>query len=190
MGASRKGAALAAATIAAVAVGGASALAAAASRTATTPVVSSHGVGGVRFGTSESEAVKELTSLLGSPTRRFASNGCGPKYTEVEWGHLYVEFRLGKLTGFRYLSGAWEGPTVPLGARDHGLVPKLTTSEGVSLGDTLAQVRDRYGALEIVGTDRWRTRDGLVFYVSYLVTQPAPSNSRITEIKYGTCGDW
>jgi hypothetical protein len=190
MGAGRKGVALAVAMIAALAVAGACALAAPASGTATTLVVSSHGVGGVRFGTSESEAVKQLTNLLGSPTRRFASNGCGPKYTEVEWGHLSVEFRLGNLTGFRYLRGAWEGPAVPLDARDHGLVPQLTTSKGVSLGDTLAQVRDRYGALEIVGTDRWRTRDGLVFYVSYLVTQPAPPNSRITEIKYGTCGDW
>jgi hypothetical protein len=64
------------------------------------------------------------------------------------------------------------------------------TSEGMSVGSTLAQVRARYGMLEIVGTDRWRTRDGLVFYISYLVTQPAPPNSRITEIKYGTCGDW
>jgi hypothetical protein len=64
------------------------------------------------------------------------------------------------------------------------------TSNGVSLASTLGQVRRRYGTLTVVGTDRWRSRDGLIFYVSYLVTQPAPPNSRIVEIKYGTCGDW
>jgi hypothetical protein len=163
-------------------------VAASASGTAARPIVSSHGVGGVPFGTSKSEAVKELTSLLGAPTRRFVSNGCGPHYTEVEWGHLYVEFRLGKLAGFRYLRGGWEGRAV--GARDRALVPKLLTSEGVSLSSTLAQVRHRYGTLAIVGTDRWRSHDGLVFSISYLVTHPAPPDSRITEIKYGTCGDW
>jgi hypothetical protein len=176
------GAALAAAVVAALAA------AAPASAQPTTPVLSSHGVGSVLFGTAKSGAVKDLTSLLGSPTRRFASNGCGPHYTEVEWGHLYVEFRLGKLAGFRYLRGAWEGRAV--GARDRGLVPKLLTSEGVSLSSTLAQVRHRYGTLASVGTDRWRSHDGLVFSISYLVTQPAPPDSRITEIKYGTCGDW
>lgn len=190
MGARRKGAALGAAMVTALAVAVACVSAASASRNAPTPVVSSHQVGGVRFGTSKSQAVKELTSLLGSPTRRFVSNGCEPYYTEVEWGHLYVEFRLRKLTGFRYMSGAWEGRAVSPRASDHGLVPTLITPEGVSLGSTLAHVRDRYGPLEIVGTDRWRTRDGLVFYISYLVPQPPPPNSRITEIKYGTCGDW
>ena len=182
MGTSRTGAALSVAVT--------SVLAASASAKATTLVMSSDRVGDVRFGTSKSQAVKELASLLGAPTHRFVSNGCGPKYSEVEWGHLYVEFRLGKLTGFRYKRGAWEGPSVAPGASDDGVVPKLTTPKGVSLGSTLAQVRDRYGPLEIVGTDRWRTRDGLIFYISYLVTQPPPPNSRITEITYGTCGDW
>jgi hypothetical protein len=189
MGTRRTGAALRA-VVAALGVAATCVLTAPASGKATTPVVSSHRVGGVRFGTSKSQAVRELASLLGSPTHRFVNNGCGPKYTEVEWSHLYVEFRLGKLTGFRYMRGAWERPAVTAGGGDRGLVPKLITPEGVSLGSTLAQVRDRYGPLEIVGTDRWRTRDGLVFYISYLVTQPPPPNSRITEIKYGTCGDW
>jgi hypothetical protein len=184
MGARRTRTALAAAVAAALGC----VLTASASGRATTPVLSSHSVGGVLFGTSKSEAVNVLTSLLGPPTRRFASNGCGPRYTEVEWRHLYVEFRLGRLAGFRYMRGAWDGRSV--GAGDPGLIPKLMTSKGLSLGSTLAQVRGRYGTLAIVGTDRWRTRDGLIFYISYLVTQPAPPTSRITEIKYGTCGDW
>ena len=60
-------------------------------------------------------AVKELTGLLGSPTKRFASNGCGPNYTEVEWSHLYAEFRRDRLTGFRYVRGGWEGHAVTPG---------------------------------------------------------------------------
>jgi len=156
---------------------------------AAAPVVSSHGIGGVRFGTPKSMAVKELTGLLGSPTKRFASNGCGPNYTEVEWSHLYAEFRRDRLTGFRYVRGGWEGHVVtPVAERR--MLPRLMTSNGVSLASTLGQVRRRYGTLTVVGTDRWRSRDGLIFYVSYLVTQPAPPNSRIVEIKYGTCGDW
>ena len=88
--------------------------------------------------------------------------------------------------GFRYSRGGWEGR--PGAGSD--VVPKLVTSHGVTVGSTLAQVRSRYGTLAVVGTDRWRSSDGLVFYISYLATQPAPPSSRITEIKYGTCGDW
>lgn len=163
-------------------------LAAAGSAKTTAPIISPHGIGGVRFGTPEPQAVKELTSLLGPSTSRFISDGCGPRYTEVEWSHLYVEFRQSRLAGFRYLHGGWEGR-----AASHyvdSVTPKLATANGVSLGTTLGQVRVRYGPLGIVGTDRWRSRDGLIFYVSYQVTQPAPPTSRITEIKYGTCGDW
>jgi len=163
-------------------------LAAAASGRTVPPIISSHGVGGVWFGTPKLQAVKELTSLFGRPALRFVSNGCGPKYTEVEWGHLYVEFRQGRLAGFRYLHGGWEGRPAPQGVG--GLTPKLATSNGVSLGTALGQVRARYGTLAIVGTDRWQSHDGLIFYISFQVTQPAPPSSRITEIKYGTCGDW
>jgi hypothetical protein len=177
-------------TGAALAAVAALALAAIASGKTVKPVLSSHGIGGIQFGTSKPQAVKEFTSLLGSPSRQFVSNGCGPHYTEVEWGHLYAEFRRGRLAGFRYLHGEWEGRPVQPGADGHGLVPKLVTSQGVSLGSTLAQVRNRYGTLAIIGTDRWQSRDGLIFYISYQVTQPAPANSHITEIKYGTCGDW
>jgi hypothetical protein len=115
---------------AALAAVAACALAAVASGKTATPVLSSHAVAGVRFGTPKPQA------------------------------------------------------------RGRGLVPTLVTSGGVSLASTLGEVRDRYGTLAIVGTDRWRSRDGLVFYVSSQVTQPAPPTSRITEIKYGTCGDW
>jgi hypothetical protein len=122
-------------TGAALAAVAACALAAVASGKTATPVLSSHAVAGVRFGTPKPQVVKALTRLLGSSSRQFVSSGCGPKYT-------------------------------------------------------LGELRDRYGTLAIVGTDRWRSRDGLVFYVSSQVTQPAPPTSRITEIKYGTCGDW
>ncbi len=135
--------------------------------------------------------MQRLSTVLGRPSKTFVSNGCGPRYTEVEWGHLYVEFRSGRLSGFRYLRGPWAGGRAPAPRSERRPIsPMLATSRGVSLGSTLGEVRKRYGTLTLVGTDRWRSDDGLVFYVSYEVTQPAPPGSRLTEIKFGTCGDW
>jgi hypothetical protein len=66
----------------------------------------------------------------------------------------------------------------------------LTTTDGITLGDTLRQLRRQAGRLRLVGTDRWQSHDGLIFYVSFSTPQPPPPTSRIDEIKVGTCGDW
>jgi hypothetical protein len=158
--------------------------------TSQNPVLSSHGIGAVRLGTTKTHAVEALTPVLGRPSRQFVSGLCGPVYTEVEWGHLYAEFRRGRLSGFRYMRGAWLKQGVSPGEGSAQVGPNLTTSKRIGLGSALMQVRRAYGTLRLVGTDRWQSRDGLVFYVSFATRQPPPPGSRITQIEYGTCGDW
>lgn len=118
------------------------------------------------------------------------NSGCGRRYTEVAWGHLYVEFRGGRLSGFRYMQGTWlprKRPPRPTPFRL--LRPRVATGNGISLGSTLGQLRSAYGRLDLVGTDRWRTADGLIFYDDARLAPP-PSSSRIIEIRAGTCGDF
>jgi hypothetical protein len=118
------------------------------------------------------------------------NSGCGGRYTEVAWGHLYVEFRDRRLTGFRYMRGTWLPQRRGVRPPDFRLLqPKLATSTGISLGSTLAQLRSAYGGLSLVGTDRWQTDGGLIFYDDAR-REPPPPSSRIIEIKYGTCGDF
>lgn len=151
------------------------------------PVLSSHGIGSVRFGTVETRAIEQLSTALGRPSARFVSTGCG--FTEVQWSHLYVEFRRGRMSGFRYMRSAWSDRRVPPGYRRE-LRPRLTTTDGITLGNTLRQLRRRAGSLQLVGTDRWQSRDELIFYVSFSTPQPPAPSSRIDEVKVGTCGDW
>lgn len=152
--------------------------------------LSDAGIAGVRFGTSRAAAVAQLTRLLGRPSRRMIDSGCGRRYTEAAWGHLYVEFRDGRLSGFRYMQGTWLPRPRSLRPTPFRLLrPKLATGRGVSLGSTLAQLRSAYGRLDLVGTDRWQAPDGLIFYDDAERDPPAPT-SRIVEVKYGTCGDF
>jgi hypothetical protein len=132
-----------------------------------------HGVGRAHFGLTKPAAVAALTQLFGPPTGRGPNPGCAPRYTEVVWGGLAAEFRLGVFSGYRYRS-----PT-----------PRLATSTGITLGSTLAQVRAAYGKLAVSGAARWRARNGLVFYDDSM-HDPDPPSSRIVEIKIGTCGDF
>jgi len=145
-----------------------------------------HGIGTARFGETERATVSGLTALLGPPTRRLPNTGCGPRFREVAWGHLYAEFRSGRFEGFRYVVKGWPldhtGGTTPVS-------PKARTPKGVTLGDTLGEVRAAYGSLRLVGTDRWESSDGLVFYDN-AKHDPVPPSSRIVEIKIGTCGDF
>ena len=153
-------------------------------------VVSDHGIAGVRFGLLRTEAVTELTRVLGRPSRAMVDGGCGRRYAEVAWGHLYVEFRDGRLSGFRYMQGTWLPQTRPPRPTPFGLIrPRMATGKGISLGSTLGQLRSAYGRLDLVGTDRWRTPDGLIFYDD-AGRDPPPPSSRIVEIKDGTCGDF
>jgi hypothetical protein len=156
------------------------------------PTLGPDGIGPVRFGMTKLNAVAGLSDLLGAPSARGVNTGCGPRYTEVEWGDLVAEFRLSTFSGFRYLTGGWP-ITTPSSPREasppRALFPKLATSERISLGNTLAQLRVAYGVLRFVGTDRWRSLNGLVF-VDDAKPIGEPRLRHIIEIKVKTCGDF
>jgi hypothetical protein len=151
-------------------------------------VLSDQGIGSVRLGTQQSQAVAALSGVLGRPTR-LPNTGCGPRYTEVAWEHLYVEFRRGRFTGYRYMDGRWPAGGNARRPAPASPVPKLATSTGITLGSTLGQLRAAYRRLDLIGTDRWQARDGLFFYDN-AEHEPPPASSRFIEIKFGTCGDF
>lgn len=155
------------------------------------PILSAQAVGGVPLGSPRKKVIALLSELLGTRSPNPPRNsGCGsPAYTEVAWQHLYVELRRGRLTGFRYIASGW--PSDQTGGRHtvSNARPPLITGRGITLGDTLGQARAAYGRLTAVGTNRWQTPDGLVLYDNAR-HYPDPRSSRITEIKYGTCGDF
>jgi len=151
--------------------------------------LSSHGIGGVQLGATKAQTVAELSRLFGSPSRHFISDACGPTYSEVAWGHLYVEFRQNTFSGYRYLGGAWLPSGVSPGHNPSAVRPRLAAGGGITIGDTLRQLRRAEGKLSPVGTSRWNSA-GLVFYVN-AQRYPDPPGSRIIEIKSAaTCGDF
>jgi hypothetical protein len=154
-------------------------------------VLRSNGIGSARFGETEREAVAALTRQFGRPTARLVNAGCGPRLREVEWRHLYAEFRGQRFAGVRYLAGPWPPSHAARNSRPAATVlPRLVTAKGISLGSTLGELRAAYKPLRLIGTDRWRSRNGLVFYDN-AQHDPPPASSRIVEIKGGrTCGDF
>jgi hypothetical protein len=136
-------------------------------------LLSSHGLGAVRFGTPKARAVASLEQTLGPPTSRTVNTGCGPRYTEVVWGGLSAEFRAGVFSGFRYRPGPG---------------PRAATAKGITLGSSMTQLHAAYGRLRFVGTDRWGAA-GLVFYDDGKPLH-ATRLRHIVEIKTGTCGDF
>lgn len=153
------------------------------------PTLSAHAVGDVQIGIPRARAVRALTTLLGQPDRRFFTNsGCAPAFTEVAWKHFYAEFNRGRFSGFRYIEYGW--PPTRVGVRRvRSDLPELATTNGITLGSTLRELRAAYGHVRAIGTNRWQTPDGLVFYDN-ATTYPDPANSRITEVKLSTCGDF
>jgi len=153
-------------------------------------LLSRQAIGGVRLGTPRAEAVAKLSALFGHPSRAdFVNHACAPTYTEIAWKHLYVEFRRGRLSGYRYIQEGWPR-TSPGKSQALSNLPRLATSGGISLGSTLATARAAYGHLRAVGTNRWQTPDGLVLYDN-ATHYPDPPSSRIVEIKtLGACGDF
>ncbi len=155
-------------------------------------LLSPEGIGVARFGQAQARVVEALTALLGKPAWQGPNTACGPRYNEVEWGELVAEFRLGSLSGYRYLNGEWPlttpgSPSGPSSSQPHA--PYLATAKGISLGSTLGEVRAAYGKLSFIGVDKWRPANGIVFVVN-AEHEPEPPSSRVTEIKFGTCGDF
>jgi hypothetical protein len=118
------------------------------------PTLGPRGIGAVQFGLPQLKALAELTDLFGAPSAHGVNTGCGPRYTEVEWGDLVAEFRLSTFSGFRYIKGGYP-LTTPGSPREPSppktLFPQLVTSTGVSLGSTLAQLQTAYGSLQLAG---------------------------------------
>ena len=157
-----------------------------ASLAAAAVMLGAHGIAGVHFGETKRASVAGLTALFGAPTARMPNAGCSPRYSEVEWGRLFAEFRDGRFKGFRYRADGWPVDRLPALLPPF---PRLSAAGGITLGSTLAELRAKDGPLRIVGTDRWETRDGLVFYDN-AKHDPVPPSSRIVEIEFGTCGDF
>jgi hypothetical protein len=160
-------------------------------RFASAIVLGADGIGSVRFGISRNRAVSELRRRFGTPSAQGVNTGCGPRYREVDWGDLLAEFRLGRFSGYRYVTAGYQLP-IPAGPRapgPNGPTTGLTTATGITLDSTLAQVREAYKPLAFVGTDRWKAKNDIVF-VDDAERDPEPPNSRIIEIKTSTCGDY
>jgi hypothetical protein len=156
------------------------------------PTLRPDGVGPVRFGGTKAAAVAELSHLFGHQSAAGINTGCGPRYTEVEWGDLVAEFRQSRFTGYRFVKGGY--PLTTPGSPREASPPtsvflKLATATGISLGSTLAQLRRRYRVLRRVGSDAWQTSYGFRFAVD-AQHDPVPPSSRVIEIKIGTCGDF
>ena len=154
-------------------------------------VLDADGIGNVHFGLERSRAVKELWRRFGAPSAMGVSTGCAPRYREVVWGDLLVEFQLGRFSGYRYVTAGYAIP-IPgkhIAPTADGPTAGLMTTAGITTGSTLAQVRDAYKALAFVGVDRWKAKDGIVF-VDNALRDPEPPSSRIIEIKNSTCGDY
>ena len=104
------------------------------------------GIGRVHFGLSRRRAVAELRRRFGAPSAEGVNTGCGPRYRELVWGDLVTEFRLGRFSGYRYVTAGYEiviphGPSAPA---PRGPTAGLTTATGITIGSTLAQVRAAY----------------------------------------------
>jgi hypothetical protein len=145
----------------------------------------------VHFGAPKAEAVAALSALLGAPGGRGANTGCSPRYTEVVWGDLAVEFRSSRFSGYRYVEGGFPitTPGSPHAPVPKGVTPNLATAKGITLGSTLAQVRAVYTPLRRVATDGWKATNKL-WFGDDAKRDPIPPTSRIVEIKIGTCGDF
>lgn len=156
-----------------------------------TAVLTSQGIGPAHFGEPKTLVVRQLTHLLGPPVTSVVSAGCGPRYSEVEWGDdLAVEFRLGVFSGYRYLDGGLlRNYTSNAQIESLPVAPRLFVAGGVTLGSTLGEVRSAFGPLRLVGTNRNQSSSGFIFYDD-AESFPDPSSSHIIEIKIGTCGDY
>ncbi|MGH9016202.1 MAG: hypothetical protein ACRDY1_00505 [Acidimicrobiales bacterium] len=155
------------------------------------PQLESEGLGVVSFGANPSAVESALEPDLGAPTATPRS-GCAyshgpPQFTEIEWGDLVVEFNEGFFVGYRDIVGGWASigsVERATGAPD----PVLTTSSGIGLGSTYAQLQAAYPGLIHAGSFTWTSPNGIHFLFGSDPTMNP--DSTVTEIKTGTCGDF
>jgi hypothetical protein len=148
------------------------------------------GVDAVRLGTAKTQTVRALTSLFGRSTKSGVNTACGSRYTEVAWNDFVAEFRDARFSGYRYLVGGYPltaGSPRPITAGP--ISPDLVTATGITLLSRLSQLKSAYPGLRHVGASKWQANNGLMF-VDNAKHDPEPASSRITEIKFKTCGDY
>ena len=146
----------------------------------------SDGLGVVSFGATPEQVQTALSPLLQSPTGTPESGCDARQFKEIEWNDLIVEFNEGFFTGYRYVLGgqAAIGKLVQSTGPPN---PVITTSTDIGLGSTLAQLDQAYPGIPQFGSFTL-TSDRMHF-----VFDPSRSlspQSKITEIKTGTCGDF
>lgn len=143
-----------------------------------------NGLGVVNFGATAFSATKALTAVLGKPTGH-PSAGCTSAYTQDAWHDLVVQFVSGRFRGYRYVDSPPYGiaPSLKLLRAAN---PKLSTSAGITLGDTLAEAKRVYPSLRQTGSEFWRTPTGIVF-AFYQLKTPSSSSEPIYEIKSSVC---
>jgi len=155
------------------------------------PRLESGGIGLVHFGLPKAQVVASLRTSLGAPNAEGINTGCGPKFSEVAWHDLIVEFRLGRFTGYRFVQGGW--PLTTPGSPDDRVTarsptPALTSEQGITLGSTLGELRSAYRNLHVSGAVQWTAPNGLTFVEPSTVRNPQSPADRIVEIETRTCG--
>ncbi len=143
-----------------------------------------NGLGVVNFGATASSATKALTAALGKPTGH-PSAGCSRAYAETAWHDLIVQFVSGRFRGYRYVDAPPYG-IAPSPKLLRAVSPKLSTSAGITLGDTFAEAKQAYAALRQTGSEFWRTPAGIVF-AFYQLKSPSLSSEPIYEVKNSVC---
>lgn len=128
----------------------------------------------MRLGAAQRPATAQLSSLLGRPTA-YPPAGCVGGYRNVEWSDLIVQFKRGRLAGYRF----WV--TRP----NEEVKPRLSTATGITLGSTFAAVKSAYPHLVQTGTDFWSAQ-GLTFGLRSS-QYPSPPSAPVYEIKVDAC---
>jgi hypothetical protein len=154
------------------------------------PHLEAAGIGAVQFGTARAKAVAALRGPLGRPNARGINTGCGPRFREVAWHDFIAEFRLGRFTGYRFVTGGWPLRTPHDRVPRKITTPALSTARGITLKSTLKELRAAYPHLRRSGAVKWTARNGLIFVEANDTRNPDSPRARIAEIKIGTCGSY
>ena len=143
-----------------------------------------NGLGVVSFGATAASATAALSAVLGKPTGH-PSAGCTSAYAQTAWHDLIVQFVSGRFRGYRYVDAPPYG-VAPSPKLLRAVTPKLSTSAGITLGDTSAEAKRVYPSLRQTGSEFWSTPTGIVF-AFYQLKAPSSSSEPIYEIKNSVC---
>jgi hypothetical protein len=101
-----------------------------------TVVLSGYGVGSIRFGLPEREAVSALESLLGTPNTRHSSFGnCG--INSDQWTNFAASFQRGDFVGYAATVDNFNGLTDPFNGE---------TVKGLRIGDSVERAMRLYSS--------------------------------------------